>query len=76
MQALSALDRLIHYQDPSLPPFSKIVCLFLAILLSSSLVAFDVNNMKREKANEAGTPHFASVCVSMSAIRCTKLVLI
>jgi hypothetical protein len=36
---LQFLDNLIHYQDPTLPPFSHIAYLFIAILLASAIIS-------------------------------------
>jgi hypothetical protein len=50
MAGQSIIDGWLHSNDPSVPPISSIAYLFIAILLSSGFIAFDVGK-GREKKN-------------------------
>lgn len=47
---LQFLDRLVSYQDPTLPAFSNLVYLFALVLLSASLIAYRSRQLETETA--------------------------
>lgn len=48
---LQFLDRLVSYQDPTLPAFSNLAYLFIVVLLSAFLISYRSQQLHAETAH-------------------------
>lgn len=48
---LQFLDKLVYYQDPTLPAFSSLAYLFILVLISAFLISYRSRQLEGETTN-------------------------